>query len=188
MVAVHNVPKSAFGLHTETHRTYFKYVTVKKQKTNTEKEKKYRRAENEKMTKKKVVKRMHEELCVIEEDIMKLVEKINECNNILKEIALRPDPLSVVEHIDLLIESEKSEKRPGFQSRIASLQNCRRRATIDKDIDRFKRSVTDTTKITTDEVNLPKESSDSEKTKGVLDFIPDIFSVPFLSDYESILY
>jgi Mg2+ and Co2+ transporter CorA len=174
-----------------THRNtpyIFQYETLKKQKTYTEKEKKYRTAENEKMTKKKVVKRMHEELCVIEEDIMKLVEKINECNNILKEIALRPDPLSVVEHIDLLIESEKSEKRPGFQSRIASLQNCRRRATIDKDIDRFKRSVTDTTKITTDEVNLPKESSDSEKTKGVLDFIPDLFSVPFLSDYESILY
>lgn len=161
----------------------FKYVTVKKQKTYTEKEEKYRRAENEKMTKKKVVKRMQEELCVIEEEIMKLMEKINKCNNILKEIALRPDPLSVVEHIDLLIESEKLEKRPGFQSRIASLQNCRKRATIDKDIDRFKRSVTDTTKITTDKVNLPKESSDSEKTKGVLDYMQEIFSVPNPPDF-----
>ncbi|XP_029930632.1 uncharacterized protein LOC115375357 [Myripristis murdjan] len=40
----------------------------------------------------------------------------------LKEIALRPNPLSTPEYIDLLIEGEKSEAKEGYLARIQSLE------------------------------------------------------------------
>lgn len=141
----------------------FEYVTVKKQKTYTEKLAKYRRAEGETMTRQKVVERMYEELNDLEDDIMELMEKINVCNNILRQIALRPDPLSVLEHIDLLIESERLEKRPGFHARISSLKQCRKKATVCDDVDRFRTSLTDTTKIITATVNLPKKTEKKKR-------------------------
>ncbi|XP_060589819.1 uncharacterized protein LOC132745006 isoform X3 [Ruditapes philippinarum] len=145
----------------------FEYVTVQKQRTYTEKLEKYRRAEGETMTRKKVVERMYDELFDLEDDIMELMDTINTCNNILREIALRPDPLSVVEHIDLLIESERLEKRPGFQARIVSLKQCRKKATIGDDVDRFTTGVTDTTKIITAQVNLPpKPPRRKQRTTG----------------------
>ncbi|XP_029930631.1 stonustoxin subunit beta-like [Myripristis murdjan] len=48
----------------------------------------------------------------------------------LKEIALRPNPLSSPEYIDLLIEGEKSEAKEGYLARIQSLEAMRKRATI----------------------------------------------------------
>lgn len=45
------------------------------------------------------------------------------CNskNKLKEIALRADPLSTVEHIDVMIEAEKISHQVGYQARIQML-------------------------------------------------------------------
>ncbi|XP_053384009.1 uncharacterized protein LOC123537493 [Mercenaria mercenaria] len=166
--------KCFWNIHRNTPYIYAS-VTVKKQKTYTEKLEKYRRAKNEKMTRKTVVERMYEELYDIEDDIVELMEKINECNNILRQIALRPDPLSVVEHIDLLIESEQLEKRAGFQARIASLQQCRKRATIGESVDSLRTDIKDTTKTITDEVKLPKESTKRRNRRGKLGFLQPVF-------------
>ena len=43
----------------------------------------------------------------------------------LAEIALKKDPLQQVDYLDLLIESEKSQARPGWQDRVKSLQKTR---------------------------------------------------------------
>ncbi|XP_053389217.1 uncharacterized protein LOC123527098 [Mercenaria mercenaria] len=154
----------------------FEYITVQKQKTYTEKLEKYRRAEGETMTRQKVVERMYDELYDLEDDILDLMDKINECNNILRQIALRPDPLSVVEHIDLLIESERLEKRPGFQARIASLRQCRKKATIGDDVDRFRTNFTDTTKIITAQVNLPPKQEKKKKRRGRYGFFQPVIN------------
>ncbi len=51
----------------------------------------------------------------------------------LHEIALKPNPLSVPDYIDLMIESEKQEAKPGFKDRIRSLLEVRKKAdTISK--------------------------------------------------------
>jgi hypothetical protein len=46
----------------------------------------------------------------------------------LSKIALKKDPLQQVDYLDLLIESEKSQAKPGFQERVKSLQEMRDRA------------------------------------------------------------
>jgi hypothetical protein len=69
--------------------------------------------------------------------------------------------------MDLLIESERLEKRPGFQARIVSLKQCRKKATVGDDVDRFTAGVTDTTKIITAQVNIPpKPPRKKQRTRG----------------------
>ncbi|CAH3182360.1 unnamed protein product [Porites evermanni] len=43
----------------------------------------------------------------------------------LSEIALKKDPLQQVDYLDLLIESEKSQAKPGWQDRVSALQIIR---------------------------------------------------------------
>uniref|UniRef100_A0A0E9V4X9 Uncharacterized protein n=1 Tax=Anguilla anguilla TaxID=7936 RepID=A0A0E9V4X9_ANGAN len=48
----------------------------------------------------------------------------------LQEIALRPDPLSTPGYIELLIEAEMQECKPGYKKRVAELQNVLKGAVI----------------------------------------------------------
>ena len=50
----------------------------------------------------------------LQDEVVELMERSAECLNTLKEIALKPNPLSTPEYIDLLIEGEKSEAKPGY--------------------------------------------------------------------------
>ena len=74
------------------------------------------------------------------EAVIKQVEQdFNETNNIvlrfvaemqrglkkLSEIALKKDPLQQVDYLDLLIESEKSQAKPGWKDRVIALQKTR---------------------------------------------------------------
>lgn len=52
----------------------------------------------------------------------------------LDQIALKPNPLSEVEYIDLMIESEKQELKPGWSQRVQYLQGARKQAEITKGI------------------------------------------------------
>ena len=48
----------------------------------------------------------------------------------LKEIALKPNPMSEVEYIDILIEAEKCDKTLGFLRRISVLKKVRAKALL----------------------------------------------------------
>ena len=67
----------------------------------------------------------------------------------LKEIALKPNPLTQVQYIDLLIETEKQEAKPGFQERIKALNDIRERAELmsDESIDKNRKQIFDWRKI-----------------------------------------
>lgn len=43
----------------------------------------------------------------------------------LSEIALKKDPLQQVDYLNLLIESEKSQAKPGWEDRVKALQKTR---------------------------------------------------------------
>lgn len=60
-------------------------------------------------------------------------DKICQAQQILErldEIALRPNPLSEVEYIDLLIQSEEDQAKPGYKKRIKCLQRVRNEAAL----------------------------------------------------------
>ena len=61
------------------------------------------------------------------------LDKICQAQQILKrldEIALRPNPLSEVEYIDLLIQSEEDQAKSGYRKRIQCLQKVRKEAAL----------------------------------------------------------
>ncbi|XP_059201108.1 uncharacterized protein LOC131980820 [Centropristis striata] len=67
-------------------------------------------------------------LAKLEEMVGKLIKDSAKCLNRLKEIALKPNPLSTPEYIDMLIEGEKAEAKPGYKQRVQSLMEMRTKA------------------------------------------------------------
>ncbi|XP_078121274.1 LOW QUALITY PROTEIN: uncharacterized protein LOC144527208 [Sander vitreus] len=55
-----------------------------------------------------------------------LIERSTECYNIFKEKTLKPDPLSTSQYIDMLIEGERSEAKPGWEQQVQSLVSMQR--------------------------------------------------------------
>lgn len=77
-----------------------------------------------------VLQKMAESVKELEKVIAQLLDKVTECNNRLKEIALKENPMNTTEYIELMIESEKRERKSGYMLRIKVLEDCRREAMI----------------------------------------------------------
>ena len=56
---------------------------------------------------------------------MNIQEDIKKCVDRLKQIGLNSNPFSSSDYIDLLIESEKNQGKPGWQGRIKRLQELK---------------------------------------------------------------
>ena len=57
---------------------------------------------------------------------MNIQEDIKKCVDRLKQIGLNSNPFSSSDYIDLLIESEKNQAKPGWQGRIKGLQDLKK--------------------------------------------------------------
>ncbi|CAL8366459.1 unnamed protein product [Boreogadus saida] len=103
------------------------YKLVTEKRTSNDLKQKYEKAS---MGKKKtdIIKQMRLEYDLLQDEVVKLMELSAQCLNTLNEIALKPNPLSTPEYIDLLIEGEKSEAKPGYQECIKKLQHMRGKA------------------------------------------------------------
>ena len=110
-------------------------VPKKVKKTYAEMKERYEIAANKKLSQEQVITEMYQEITDLEADIEEKMQIIAVCNNKLKEIALNPNPLSTAEYIDLLIQAEKREKKPGFQKRVDSLEKCKKRVEIHKTVE-----------------------------------------------------
>ncbi|CAL8316661.1 unnamed protein product [Gadus morhua 'NCC'] len=108
---------------------YWGSETVIEKKTYEDLKKKYETASKEAMSVGDIIKQMELEYDHLEDEVVKLMERSDQCLNTLKEIALRPNQLSTADYIDLLIEGEKSEAKPGYLERISKLQDLKKKAT-----------------------------------------------------------
>lgn len=70
----------------------------------------------------------------VQKDVLEAVEMIRKCLERLSIIAMRPDPLSTVEYIDMLIKATKRDKQPGWQQRLDQLDNAYQRAKLIKEM------------------------------------------------------
>ncbi|CAG0886462.1 unnamed protein product [Darwinula stevensoni] len=82
--------------------------------------------------------------------IPKLITTAHACLQKLQKIVLMPDPLLVLEWVDLLIKREKIESRPGFIQRIRYLQEARSKAALvymlERNVDPFEEYMKDSTR------------------------------------------
>ena len=69
-----------------------------------------------------IISDIEKELEMLQGVIVGMVREAKRSLERLQEIALKPNPLSETEYIDLLIKDEKSEKRPGYIERIKAFE------------------------------------------------------------------
>ncbi|XP_038671285.1 uncharacterized protein LOC119975569, partial [Scyliorhinus canicula] len=108
----------------------FIYETRKEKRTYSELKEKYEKVSGEKMTQEKILEKLQQELDDVQDAVLELIEKSSQSILRLGEIALRPNPLTTPVYIDLLIQSEKEEAKPGFMERIQSLNQVKKQAQL----------------------------------------------------------
>ncbi|XP_038672990.1 uncharacterized protein LOC119976518 [Scyliorhinus canicula] len=108
----------------------FEYETRKEKRTYSELKEKYEKASGEKMTQQNIMEKLQQEFDDVQDVVLELIEKSSQSILRLEEIALRPNPLSTPVYIDLLIQSEKEEAKPGFMERIQSLNEVKKQAQL----------------------------------------------------------
>ncbi|KAI7796630.1 hypothetical protein IRJ41_002895 [Triplophysa rosa] len=106
------------------------YVTEKKKETYQELKRRYEEAHGEVMSKEQIFQKLEKEFEDVQIIVFQLIENSQNSLERLQEIALKPNPLSAPDYIDLMIEAEKQEAKPGFQDRIQSLMKVRSKAEI----------------------------------------------------------
>ncbi|KAF3698564.1 Verrucotoxin subunit beta [Channa argus] len=161
--------KCIWSVHfNQTYR--WEYVRVKEKQTLQELKQKYEKATKEKMTVQQMIERQEEEILHLQDLIVSLMDQSANCITRLQEIALRPNPLTTPEYIEMLIEGEKSEAKEGYQARIRSLEAMKERATIISKV--AKRD-----KLTKTQEELAEESEQRQKKKGLFKRFLDFFWV-----------
>lgn len=66
----------------------------------------------------------------VAEDVFSMIQQVQQSLSRLDQIALKPDPLTQEEHLELLIDSEKREKKPGWAQRVAYYEEAKKQAQI----------------------------------------------------------
>lgn len=64
------------------------------------------------------------------EYLVMTIDLATQAINRLKEIALKPNPLSALQYIELIIETEKSEARPEWEKRCKTFESIKENAQI----------------------------------------------------------
>lgn len=119
----------------------FKFVTETVKKTYAEMKERYEEALGHKLTHEKYIEELTYDVEELFDDIMSMMNEMNRCKTRLKEIALRPDPLSAIEHINLMIQSEETDKQPGYFNRVKMLKEIKRMALVDQDVESFGQNI-----------------------------------------------
>ena len=97
-------------------------------KTAEDLKKKYEEAENKKLSAEELVQKCQEEFEEVQLRVLQMVDQARRSIERLNQIALRTNPLSTVDYIDILITSEKSEAKPGWKERVDQLMGVKEKA------------------------------------------------------------
>ncbi|XP_033991875.1 uncharacterized protein LOC117487295 [Trematomus bernacchii] len=106
------------------------YKEVKEKQTFEDLKQKYHVASKAKGTVQEVIDKLKVEYQCHQTEVTEIMQRAAECLNRLGEIALKPNPLSTPDYIDLLIEGEKSEAELGWKQRVQHLMDMRGQAEL----------------------------------------------------------
>ena len=123
------IGKCSWRKHKNT-KYQFEFYEETETKTTDDLKKKYESAMNSKDKLEKVINNMKKELDALNTAVLRKIYQACRCIERLRQIALKPDPLTEVEYIDLLIESEKREAKPHWLERVQALEGVREHSKI----------------------------------------------------------
>ena len=72
-----------------------------------------------------------------EANILANMEAVKECNDFLQKKALRHNPMTTVQYINLMIAGEKKKPSPDTERRIETLEKCKERLQIDGQVQNY---------------------------------------------------
>ena len=91
---------------------------------------KYEKASKAAGSQKGIIDAIQDDYRKSKETVNKLITTVHKKVKRLQQIALKDNPLSALEYIDLLIDSEESQAKPGYRGRIQSLNEVRKDAVV----------------------------------------------------------
>ena len=104
------------------------FESVVETRTSEDLRRKYETAQKGKLKVKDMLTTLEKSLQNVHTKVLTMIHKAQECLSRLDQIALKPNPLSSVDHLHLLIESEKQSAKPGWQQRIQYYEEAKRYA------------------------------------------------------------
>ncbi|XP_056604121.1 uncharacterized protein LOC130420666 [Triplophysa dalaica] len=104
------------------------YVKERKKETFKELQLRYNEASGKKTSAEQIFKMLGKEFDDVQIIVFNLIESSQHSSRRLQEIALKPNPLSTPDYIDLMIQAEKQEAKPGYKERIESLLEVKKKA------------------------------------------------------------
>ena len=125
--------KCSIDDHTNEETTW-SYIPGEETMTLYDVRKKYEKAVSKQMTAEELQDSVQAELEDLKQEMVKSIQDITRCSNLLKKIALRGDPLTTPEYIKLMIDNEIKEKKSGFMERIKNLEDLLKKAERINDI------------------------------------------------------
>lgn len=112
----------------------FEVRRLKSERTVEEIRVRYEKAQEKKLSAQNLVDKIKAEYESVQQKVLGLAESVRKSLQKLQEIALRPDPLTILEYIDMLVQNEKGQGKPGWLERVQQLNQLRQRAEHIKDI------------------------------------------------------
>ena len=109
---------------------YFETYKEKEDRTSEELQEKYKTALQGKNKVEAILHQINYYLLTVEDDVISKIDEVQRALQRLDKIAFKQSPLTQVQHLDLLIEAEKQEGKPGYQSRIQIYEKAKKEAQI----------------------------------------------------------
>ena len=77
-----------------------------------------------------MIEKIENDLTEVHNNVLSMMFKVQQSLQRLDEIALKPNPLTKTEYLELLIESEKNEAKEGWNGRVQYYEEAKRQAEI----------------------------------------------------------
>jgi hypothetical protein len=106
------------------------FVQQEETRTMDDVRQKYQEAMGQQLSAEGILNGLQNEVEQLKSDIVKTMAEITRCSNVLREKALRGNPLSTLEYIQMIIDDERNDEKPGYEERIKSLEDVLERARL----------------------------------------------------------
>ncbi|CAF3803842.1 unnamed protein product, partial [Adineta steineri] len=108
----------------------FELYQEKETRTVEDMKKRYQQAAKDGKTKLNIFEALKLDFQETQREVCRMIGRARRAIMRLEQIALKPNPLSTIQYIELIIETEKNEAKPGWQERISHLNEAKEKAKI----------------------------------------------------------
>ena len=112
---------------------YFELYQAREKRTSVDLKTRFHTALEGKNKVQGMMKKIDDYLKKVETSVMGMVNEVQRSMVRLDKIALRPNPLTQIEHLELLIESEKQQAKAGYRQRVQFYEHAKQQALILKE-------------------------------------------------------